>query len=56
MQECVEDGVFRMKHWPGDDNVADMLTKWLSRSTFEKYRAIILNLPAQRKLGIDVGE
>ena len=43
-----------MKHWPGKDNVADILTKWLPRNTFVKYRAIILNLAAQRKLGVPV--
>jgi len=29
-----------------------MLTKWLPRNTFEKYRNTVLNLRAHRKLGI----
>ena len=31
-----------------------MLTKWLPRHTFEKYRNTVLNLRAHRKLGIPV--
>ena len=31
-----------------------MLTKWLPRHTFEKYRNTVLNLRADRKLGIPV--
>lgn len=54
IQDAVEEGLFQMKHWPGSDNVADVLTKWLPRNTFEKYRSVLLNLRAQRKLGLPV--
>jgi hypothetical protein len=54
LQECVEEGIFEVKHWPGKANVADMLTKWLARNEFEKHRAILLNLKAHRALGIQV--
>ena len=54
LQEAVEASLVRMKHWPGNNNVADMLTKWLPRNTFQRYRSVLLNLRAQRKLGLPV--
>ena len=56
LQDCVEDGLLEMKHWPGNNNVADILTKWLDRNTFTKYRAVILNLAAHRKVGIAIDD
>jgi hypothetical protein len=56
IQDAVEEGLFRMKHWPGKNNVADMLTKWLARNEFVRYRAVILNLKAQRALGMPVDD
>jgi len=52
MQECVEEGLFQMKHWPGKANIADILTKWLSRHDFERHRAILINMKAHRDLGL----
>ena len=54
LQEAVEAGLVRMQHWPGNNNVADILTKWLPRNTFQRYRSVLLNLRAQRKLGLPV--
>ena len=56
MLYAVEEGTFRMKHWPGSNNVADIFTKWLPRNTFQRYRSMLLNLPAQRKLGLPVDD
>jgi hypothetical protein len=56
IQDAVEEGLFRMKQWPGKNNVADMLTKWLPRNEFVRYRAVILNIKAQRALGMPVDE
>ena len=56
IQDAVEEGTFRMKHWPGSNNVADIFTKWLPRNTFQRYRSMLLNLPAQRKLGLPVDD
>ena len=44
----------QMKHWPGNNNIADIFTKWLPRNEFQRYRSMLLNLPAQRKLGLPV--
>ena len=54
LQDAVEEGIIQMKHWPGNDNVADIFTKWLPHNTFEKYRSVLLNLRAQCLLGIPV--
>ena len=53
LQEAVEECLVQMKHWPGSDNVADIFTKWLARNKFEKFRAVLINMHAHRKLGID---
>ena len=54
VQDAVEEGVCQMKHWPGNNNIADIFTKWLPRNEFQRYRSMLLNLPAQRKLGLPV--
>ena len=56
IQDAVEEGTFRMKHWTGSNNVADIFTKWLPRNTFQRYRSMLLNLPAQCKLGLPVDD
>jgi hypothetical protein len=30
LQEASEDGLFKIMHWKGADNVADIFTKWLA--------------------------
>ena len=50
MQECVERGWFDLKHKPGVDMTADVLTKWLGRNQFEKHRAKLINIKGQRAL------
>ena len=54
LQETVEEGIMELKHWPGKGNVADIGTKWLNRHDFEKYRAVLINMHAHRKLSIPV--
>ena len=54
VQETVEEGIMELKHWPGKDNVADIGTKWLNRHDFEKYRAVLINMHAHRRLSIPV--
>ena len=49
-----EEGIMELKHWPGKGNVADIGTKWLNRHDFEKYRAVLINMHAHRKLSIPV--
>ena len=56
VQDAVEEGTCQMKHWPGNNNIADIFTKWLPRNEFQRYRSMLLNLPAQRKLGLPVDD
>ena len=46
MRELRGAGVVAVRHIAGETNPADLFTKILSRQTFEKYRKIVLNLPA----------
>ena len=43
IRELVEAGVVATKYIPTADNVADILTKPLGRSRFEKLRRLLLN-------------
>ena len=57
LQETVEEGIMELKHWPG------VKTMWptserngliVNRHDFEKYRAVLINMHAHRKLSIPV--
>ena len=40
IQDAIEEGTFRMKHWPGSNNVADIFTKWLPRNAVQRYYVV----------------
>ncbi len=49
IKEKIEDGRITGPHIPGVDNCADIVTKPLSRVTFEKHRSTLLNNHIQLK-------
>ena len=43
IRELVEQGIIKVAHVAGEDNIADILTKPLGRRRFEKLRKNLLN-------------
>ena len=46
MRELRGAGAVTVRHIPGETNPADLFTKILPRSTFERHRQFVMNLPA----------